>query len=166
MRSIFFILSFIFLTNTCMAAEVVPIGRLFSTPAQRANLDLLRQSTKRGEAIKLASEQIAPEVPVVPEEPVHEQFSLDGFVRRSSGKGTTWINQVPQNEGAVSQNILVRQQLSKAPAVSILLPSGKRMNLKVGQTFDAVSGRVLEVYESAPPSTVQPPQPPQPAKSE
>ena len=163
MRSLFLILSFIFLTSTCVGTEVVPIGRLFSTPAQRANLDRLRQNTKRGEAIKLATEQIPPEAPVMPVEPVHELFSLDGFVRRSSGKGTTWINQVPQNEGAVSQNILVRQQLSKPPAVSILLPSGKRMNLKVGQTYDAVSGRVLEVYESAPPSTVQPLQP---AKSE
>ena len=164
MRSLFFILSFIFLSSTCVGAEVVPIGRLFSTPAQRANLDRLRQSTKRGEAIKLASEEATPELPVLPVEPVHEQFSLDGFVRRSSGKGTTWINQVPQNEGAVSQNILVRQQLSKPPAVSILLPSGKRINLKVGQTFDTVSGRVLEVYESAPSATVQPLQPPKSEK--
>ena len=153
MRSIFLVLNFFFFFNICVGAEVVPIGRLFSTPAERAKLDRLRQATKRGEAIKLASEQAPPEIPTMPVEPVHEQFSLDGFVRRSSGKGTTWINQVPQNEGAVARNILVRQQLSKPPAVSILLPSGKRMNLKVGQTFDAVSGRIREVYESAPPST-------------
>lgn len=153
MKSIFLVLNFFFFVNICVGEEVVPIGRLFSTPAERAKLDRLRQATKRGEAIKLVSEQGLPEIPAISVEPVHEQFSLDGFVRRSSGKGTTWINQVPQNEGAASQNILVRQQLSKPPAVSILLPSGKRMNLKVGQTFDAVSGRVLEVYESAPPST-------------
>ena len=66
MRSLFLILSFIFLTSTCVGEEVVPIGRLFSTPAQRANLDRLRQNTKRGEAIKLATEQIPPEAPVMP----------------------------------------------------------------------------------------------------
>ena len=140
-----------------MSAEVAPLGRLFSTPAERADLDRLRQAAKHGESLNLANKQTSPEVAVIPVEPVSEQFSLDGFVRRSSGKGTTWINQIPQNEGAVSQNIRVRQQLSKPPAVSILLPSGKRMALKVGQTFDAATGRVHEVYEIAPATTVQPP---------
>lgn len=160
MRTIFLLLNLIFVSCICQAAEVAPIGRLFSTPAERANLDRLRQTAKRGEPInlanKLANEQTAPEVPVIVEELVREQFSLDGFVRRSSGKGTTWINQIPQNEDAVSQNIRVRQQLSKPPAVSILLPSGKRLKLKVGQTFDAVTGRVLEVYEPAPASSIEP----------
>ncbi len=127
----------------CRGGEVEPIGRLFSTPAERADLDRLRQ---HGESAKLPIDQAAA-VAVIPAEPVREQFTLDGFVRRSSGKGTTWINQIPQNEGAVSQNIRVRQQLSKRPAVSILVPSGKRISLKVGQTFDAVTGEIIEVFE-------------------
>ena len=145
---------FFLLPCVCQGAEVAPIGRLFSTPAERAELDRLRQ---HGEPAKLANDQSTAAVPVTPAEPVREQFTLDGFVRRSSGKGTTWINQIPQNEGAVSQNIRVRQQLSKPPAVSILLPSGKRLALKVGQTFDATTGEIIEVLEPAPGSVAQPP---------
>lgn len=141
---------FFLLPCICLGAEVEPIGRLFSTAAERANLDRLRQ---HGGPATLVDQTTAI-VPVVPAEPVREQFTLDGFVRRSSGKGTTWINQVPQNEGAVSKNIRVRQQLSKPPAVSIILPSGKRLALKVGQTFSAVTGKVVEVYEPAPDSSV------------
>ncbi len=144
MRSIFLALHFFLLPCVCLSAEVAPIGRLFSTPAERADLDRLRQ---HGDSGKLVNDPAAAAVPVVPEEPVREQFTLDGFVRRSSGKGTTWINQIPQNEGAVSQNIRVRQQLSKRPSVSILVPSGKRVSLKVGQTFDAVTGEIIEVFE-------------------
>jgi hypothetical protein len=139
------------LPSICLGTEVEPIGRLFSTAAERANLDRLRQQNK------LLSDQATATEPVIPAEPAREQFTLDGFVRRSSGKGTTWINQIPQNEGAVSQNIRVRQQLSKPPAVSVLLPSGKRLALKVGQTFDAVSGKLIEVYEPIPATNVEPP---------
>lgn len=144
MRLILTALIFFLLHSVCLGAEAEPIGRLFSTPAERAELDRLRQ---HGEPGKLASDQTITTVPVIPAEPVREQFTLDGFVRRSSGKGTTWINQIPQNEGAVSQNIRVRQQLSKPPAVSVLLPSGKRLALKVGQTFDATTGEIIEVLE-------------------
>jgi hypothetical protein len=36
----------------------------------------------------------------------------------------------------------------------LLLPSGKKINLKAGQTFDTAKGKVHEGYEDA--TTVQP----------
>jgi hypothetical protein len=146
MRATLFALS-VLMPCVCAGADAEPIGRLFSTPAERADLDRLRQ---HGEQNKPASDQAVTVIPAIPVEPVREQLTLDGFVRRSSGKGTTWINQIPQNEGKVSQNIRVRQQLSKPPAVSILLPSGKRLDLKVGQTFDHITGKIVEVYQTIP----------------
>ena len=148
---------FIFIFNILIAALIAPtlglaadtkaVGRLFSTPSERAALDLLRQKTKLGSELILQTEPTVPDVPV---QPVREQFTLDGFVRRSSGKNTTWINQMPQTEGETSRGIRVRQQISKAPTVSILLPSGKQLKLKAGQTFDQPTGKVSEVYEPLP----------------
>jgi hypothetical protein len=92
-------------------------------------------------AVKNTSE----EAPVVV-----DRFSVDGFVKRSSGKDTTWVNQQPQSVKQSSRNIIVQQQLSKPPLVSITLPTGKRLKLKAGQTVDVESGKIRDVYEPIP----------------
>ena len=145
MRRYLFALTALMVPCLSAGADAPAIGRLFSTPAERAGLDRLRQL---GEQTLPPDDQ--PVTVIAPPEPAREQYTLDGFVRRSSGKSTIWINRVPRSEHEISQGILVRQQLSKPPAVSILLPSGQRLNLKPGQTFDNASGRVSEVYEAVP----------------
>jgi len=120
------------------------LGRLFTTPAERAKLDHLRSQNKLGETL-----DEAPTAPTVIEPP-QQQFTHNGFVKRSSGTQTTWINQIPSQEQKIPSNIKVKQQLNKHPAVSVLLPSGKRRELKVGQSYDVSSAKVREVYEVAP----------------
>ena len=133
------------------SANAEPIGRLFFTPEQRAVLDKLRAKGIKGASVEEPPTAAAfPEQPPEPEPPP-APITLDGFVRRSSGKSTTWINQVPHNEQEVSQGIRVRQRLSRPPAISIVLPSGKQVNLKAGQSFDRTTGKVSEVYDPAPP---------------
>ncbi len=125
------------------------LGRLFSTPAERAILDRLREQNKLGEQ-PVVETSPAPVAEVPPQE-----FTHNGFVKRSNGLETTWINQQPSQDQKKSPNFKVRQQLSKPPAVSVLLPSGKRQELKVGQSFDATTGKIREVYEAAPPRPVK-----------
>jgi len=119
--------------------HVVPheIGRLFFSPDERAMLDQLRQ--KSGGSTLSATEQI----------------TLNGIVRRSSGKTTTWINQLPQHENETPQGIAVRRGQAAKPSALLLLPSGKQVNLKAGQTFDTTKGKVREGYEDATDSTPQ-----------
>lgn len=125
-------------------AQEPSLGRLFSTPAERANLDRLRLQNKLGEVVTETITAPATEIPP-------QEFTHNGFVKRSNGMETTWINQQANLSQKNSPNIKVRQQLSKAPTVTVLLPSGKRQELKVGQSFDAVTGKIREVYEAAPP---------------
>jgi hypothetical protein len=120
------------------------LGRLFTTPAERARLDRLRAQNKLGETV-----DEAPSAPTVTAPP-QQQFTHNGFVKRSSGAQTTWINQIPSQEQKMPSNIKVKQQLNRQPTVSVLLPSGKRRELKVGQSFDVTSAKVREVYEVAP----------------
>ncbi|MFZ6798668.1 hypothetical protein [Undibacterium sp. Di24W] len=125
------------------------LGRLFSTPAERVNLDRLRSQNKLGEQ-PVVETSPAPVTEVPPQE-----FTHNGFVKRSNGLETTWINQLPSQDQKKSSNIKVIQQLSKPPAVSVLLSSGKRQELKVGQSFDATTGKIREVYEAAPPRPIK-----------
>ncbi|GAO35891.1 hypothetical protein SCT_1287 [Sulfuricella sp. T08] len=112
-------------------AESYKIGRLFFSPDERAMLDQLRQ--KRGGSTFSATEQI----------------TLNGIVRRSSGKTTAWINQLPQNENENPQGVTVLKTSPKTSVTPLLLPSGKKVNLKAGQTLDITKGKVREGYEEA-----------------
>lgn len=133
-------------------AAAQEIGRLFSTPTERAELDRLRQKLKPGEKAPevIVNDKAAEVLPVV-----IEKLRVDGFVKRSSGQDTTWVNQQPQSVKQSSRSIIVEQQPSKPPLVSLTLPTGKRLKLKAGQTVDVASGKVRDVYEPAPVSVVK-----------
>lgn len=134
-----------FVMHTQVAAQ--EIGRLFSTPTERAELDRLRQKLKPGEkAPEVIANNKTPEAAPT----VIEKMRIDGFVKRSSGQDTTWVNQQPQSVQQSSRSVIVEQQPSKPPLVSLTLPTGKRVKLKAGQTVDVGSGKVRDVYEPEP----------------
>ena len=68
------------------------LGRLFSRPMERNNLDVLRQNQKL--KVIVPQENTAPEIEekAAPEE-LPDPITLQGYVKRSDGKGNTiWIN--------------------------------------------------------------------------
>ncbi|MGZ5790358.1 MAG: hypothetical protein ACXWJF_12990 [Burkholderiaceae bacterium] len=117
-------------------ANEQPIGRLFSSQRDRAALDQARQTGSKN--------RIDTNVPL--NDQIGDQVTLDGFVRKNNGKTTVWINQVPQHGRENSQGITILQSSHRSSVVSIQLPSGKSIDLKPGQTFDATNGKVNDVY--------------------
>jgi hypothetical protein len=98
------------------------LGRLFYTPQQRAELDKRRVSNVP------AQEDAAPAVREV-------LVTVNGYVGRSSGKTTTWINGVPQYDTVKSAD---------PSRVSIESAEG-RTTVKVGSTLDTNRGDVRDV---------------------
>ena len=95
------------------------LGRLFFTPQQRQELDRRRAAN-------------AQEALVIQESSV----TLRGHVSRSSGKSTTWINDVPHNDTYPTPD----------PA-RVTLPDGEGeppVSLKVGQTRDKARGETRD----------------------
>ena len=134
------------------------LGRLFTTPAQRAALEQGRQSGKA--PLAPADGSILP-APGTPEEsgaaaaaanraplPGERVIVVNGFVRRSgSGRVTTWIDSVPRN---VNENLGSGASLTRAGnggGVEVRLGSGQSVTLKPGQAVDAANGRVKESYQ-------------------
>lgn len=134
----------VILQSTSMAyAAEEPLGRLFSSPRERATQDIGRQ--KFGKKIPdVSAITIAPA-----EEKMAEQITLDGYVRNSSGKFTAWINQTPQHGHENPQGITVLKPGRNQADISMQLPSGQKLKLKPGQTFEVTRGKVTEVYEEA-----------------
>ena len=128
--------------NVALAAE--PMGRLFTSPAERSNLDYLRQ-TKRNEPLKVESPALEAETaptPVV----LPDAVNLQGYVKRNDGKqSTVWVNNQALTENSRNKEVTVGKLSAGSNRVPIKLSAnGKRLNLKAGQVYDPESNRVQE----------------------
>ena len=138
-----------FKTTTAIAAD--PIGRLFTSPAERSNLDYLRQTKKKliAPVIIDAAETVeAPEAaPIV----LPDAVNLQGYVKRNDGKqGTVWVNNQALQENSGNKEVTIGRLSDSSNRVPIKLSAnGKRLNLKAGQVYDPESNRVREARNHA-----------------
>ena len=107
-----------------------PLGTLFYTPAQRQEIERLRQAGPG--AAESVSTSAAPTL---------APSRVSGVVQRADGKGTIWINTQP-----------ISQETPGAPKIRGVdaMVHGKR--LRVGESLDPVTGRRTA---DVPPGAVQ-----------
>ena len=121
-----------------------PLGRLFYTPAQRAQLDTARAQRRKA---TVASEQEAAA-------PVPEVLTYDGMVRRSDGKTTVWINNRAINDGRPAGSLPFTSTLRPDGSVKLgVAQTDRSVDLKVGQSAEIVSGTITEPYGRASPGS-------------
>ena len=129
-------------------------GRLFTTPAQRKQLDELRK--KEGSVqISLIEEviELEEETTDVDEAPVNA-LTVRGLVYRNDGKNTAWINDNNTFEGGVSLQYISVGDI-KTDAVQIKVPSANTIvNLNVGQTFDPVAESYKDLVDEMATTTI------------
>jgi hypothetical protein len=101
------------------------VGRLFFTPEQRAALDARRKARvpDKPAAVVVAS----------------PTTKLDGYVQRSGGPSTVWVNGEPLPEGAGDAPRI-------GPRVSITVgEGGRRAALRPGEVIDRSTGEVRDM---------------------
>ncbi len=129
-------LALLVVTSAASAAE---LGRMFFTPSQRATLDNARKQNIRAEIGNDGEQQTTTAAPIP------QNVSVNGLIKRSDGKNTVWINNRAVTEhqpGAVSAAIGKSDN-----RVQLNVPeSGRKLDLKVGQTVEIVSGTIEESY--------------------
>lgn len=125
-------------------ADAQRLGRLFSTPDERALLDELRRERR----IVAPDPQVTD---IVPDTPTVEQVTINGVVLRSGGTNSAWINGRQVDAGArTREGVRVDTSPAEGGRVKITLPSGaETIDLKPGQKIDVDSGVVVEAYERA-----------------
>ncbi len=143
----YFILLFIFFSQLVfgqLAIAAEPIGRLFTSPAERSNLDYLRQTRQKISAPVIINAPIdAPEAaPIV----LPRAVNLQGYVKRNDGKhGTVWVNNQAMTENSGNKDVQVGKLQENSNRVPIKLSAnGRRLNLKAGQVYDPESNKVRE----------------------
>ena len=141
------IFAFIFFNQTSLAAE--PLGRLFTSPVERNNLDFLRQTKKKLIAPVLVDAPIVAveAAPIV----LPEAVNLQGYVKRNDGKdGTVWVNNQALQENSSNKDVRVGKLSENSNRVPIKLSgNGRNLNLKAGQVYDPQTGRVREARNTA-----------------
>ncbi|HZS69652.1 MAG TPA: hypothetical protein VFA72_21270 [Burkholderiales bacterium] len=110
------------------AAQAQELGRLFFTPEQRAALDARRKARVPDNPGSVAAAPVT---------------RVDGFVKRSAGPSTIWIN----GEWTTESSPEAPRIIEPAPAVSVSAgeAGGGRVRLKPGETLDRGNGEVRDV---------------------
>jgi hypothetical protein len=101
------------------------VGRLFFTPEQRTALDARRKARvpDKPAAVVVAS----------------PTTKLDGYVKRSGGPSTVWVNGEPLPEGAGDAPRI-------GPRVSVSVgEGGRRAALRPGEAIDRDTGEVRDI---------------------
>lgn len=122
------------------------LGRLFTTPEERQMLEALRNQPRRAEAPPepLETEALAPEPPAV------QSVRVDGFVSRSRGNNTVWINGTNSLTGDLgSHQVDVNVRGIRGQTVPVRVQNSPvGVGLKPGQTFDPAAARVVDIYQN------------------
>lgn len=135
-RTVIAIILYALWVTAAPASAAEPIGRLFFTPAQRAQLDNARSQKNRA---TLASEQQEGA-------PAPEVITYGGMVRRSDGKSTVWINNRSVHDREAPGGVAVGR-VRPDGALTIQVPqSSRNVELKVGQSVEVLSGTIEEPY--------------------
>lgn len=122
-------------------------GRFFTTSSQRERLDALRKTGPRivveinDDELGLDSGETEDTGPPV------NAVSVKGVVHRQDGANTAWVNDSNTYEGDfASQYIQVNESDIQEDKVEMRISGSKSgVRLKVGQTYDPATGRVLDI---------------------
>jgi hypothetical protein len=112
-------------------AQAQELGRLFFTPEQRAALDARRRARTPD---KPAAAAIA-----------SPTTRLDGYVQRSSGPSTVWVNGEGMLETSPEAPRIGATRRNDGRVSVPMGESGARVDLKPGETLDRGSGEVRDV---------------------
>ncbi|UGQ48360.1 hypothetical protein [Massilia endophytica] len=124
---------------------IITMGRLFTTPVERNQLDQQRSSADPAallggnSSMQAAVAAPAPPPPpppmaqAAPPPPPPEPLQLNGVLRRSNGKTIVWVNNEPQEAAPSARGQSVPLDLS-----------GRKVIMKPGQSYDPATGAIGE----------------------
>lgn len=108
------------------------LGRLFLTPDERAALDARR-------AAKLPDKPAAAAVVASP------VTRIDGYVQRSGGPSTVWVNGEALTEGATQSTVRIhRGSAGEASIAFPAEPEPRETRARVGQSVDTLTGEIRD----------------------
>lgn len=135
-------------------SQQVNYGRLFYSDSQRQQLDAERKLPVQPQ--QTSKKTSAPQKINVA--PLTEPVTLQGYVKRSDGKSTLWINRQAVQENSTLNAMQIgklnrqletqkgRKTATQTEKLNIHIPAnGQHIQLKAGQQFDPKNNQIKEV---------------------
>lgn len=110
-------------------AQQETLGRLFLTPERRAALDRVRQQNPANQHEAISE---------------NARLTVNGIVRRSSGRNTAWVNGNTLNETSPAGELDFRKSAGRDDQVFVSTGS-TRQALRVGDSLNRDSGAKEEI---------------------
>jgi hypothetical protein len=132
----------VFVGSVHCSATADELGRLFTTPKERAVLNTLREhyDPKRQDHIEVQQPKIPVETP--------NQLELNGVVERSDGKNTAWVNG-KNTINKKQKGIHINSHNMSANNVQIRITNPNRsVTMKPGEIYNPESGRIQDSYKA------------------
>ena len=130
------------------------LGRLFSKPNERSNLNVIRKNQKLKITPAADAQQTAVMTEAVPIE-LPDPITLQGYVKRNDGAANTlWINGQAVQENSSVDHVKIGKLNQKGfsnkgastEGVDVKIPAnGKQIRLKAGQMYEPESNKVYEM---------------------
>jgi len=130
------------------------LGRLFSKPNERSNLNVIRQNQKLKTITAIDAQQAATMSAPTPAE-LPDPVTLQGYVKRNDGAANTlWINGQAVQENSSIDHVRIgklnQKGFSKKGAstegVDVKIPAnGKQVRLKAGQMYEPENNKIYEM---------------------
>ncbi len=121
------------------------MGRLFTTPEERAMLESARHLPSAEVEREEKQESVIPEVDIP------QSITINGVVSRSDGNSTLWVNGLNSFEGDLdAQRFEIDPHRIRAGEVVIQLPNNLgSVRLKPGETYEPAISTVIDSYQQA-----------------
>lgn len=107
------------------------LGRLFFTPEQRASLDRLRQHSVKQSTDSATGNGLA--------------ITVQGVVRRSSGKDTAWVNGAELSESSGQRSSNGRREPTRLGIGDRDVRVGDSINQSTGEQSDLLRGGQIQI---------------------
>ena len=149
MKQLFTVVVLFFLA-TAVCIQAAELGRLFLTPAERAALDRARHAVKEPAPEQTVDEPRLTDVGLEDEVPeAKAPITVDGYVSRSGGPATVWVNGTDTFQGDLTEFGIDAQRVEiESSRVRLPIDGGEApVLLKPGQSFDPGSNAISDVYE-------------------
>jgi hypothetical protein len=132
MKTLAFALAGLALACAAPDAAAQQLGRLFMTPDQRESLDGRRKAR-------------VPDKPAAAPVVASPTTRVDGYVKRSGGRSTVWLNSEPLPENAAEAPRIRAGRAGEGQVEVPLGEDGARVQVKPGQVVNRETGEVRDV---------------------
>ncbi len=138
--------AFVFVGVSCVEAASDDFGRLFTTPEERNNLQMLRYAAPEVEEVNIIIEEIDAVVEQAEPRDI-EGITLNGLVYRKGSRSTVWLNGTNSYEGSLSSEYFrINTNDINDKNVSVTVPEvDLKFDLKVGETYEPNEEILLDI---------------------